>query len=176
MTVVWVVNKLLRDGVRAGRGVTRFIQSGINLLVDLGREVGQRSIDGAAESAEIFRFFAGSQSGVENRSDFSVRVGLVVEPFLKVDAKNSVKKEVGGAVFGLPRGADEPDGANWSGAAVGIAAVVPEEVADAKHAISFKGIIDHLPITRLKDMEGHSAVREEHGVGQEDDSAGFGDF
>jgi|TARA_B110000438_G_scaffold218918_2_gene211839 hypothetical protein len=85
-----------------------------------------------------------------------------------------VEEEVGGAFIGFPGGADEADSSDGGGATVWIGAIVAQEVADAKHAVSFDGFFEHLTVAGLEDMERHPSVREEDGVGQEDDAAGFG--
>ncbi|MFT6242876.1 MAG: hypothetical protein ACJAQT_004988, partial [Akkermansiaceae bacterium] len=105
-----------------------------------------------------------------------VRVGLVVEPFVEVDAEDSVEKEVGGAFVRFAGSSDESDGADGGGAAVGVGAVVAEEVSDAEHAVTFECFFEHLLVAGLEDVQGHSSVGEEDGIGQEHDSAFFWDF
>ena len=176
LAVVGVVDELLGDGVRAGGGVAGFIQGGIHLFVDLGREAGEGPVDGAAKSIEGFFFFMGREGGVENRADAGVGVGFFIVPFFKVNTEDSVEEEVGRAFFGFAGGPDEANGPDGGGAAFRVVAVIAEEVADAEHTVTFQGFFKHLPVAGLEDVEGHPTVREEDGVGQEHDAALFGDF
>ena len=59
MAIIRVMDELLGHCVRAGCGVTSFVEGGVDLLVHLGRETRESPVDRAPEPTKIFHFFVG---------------------------------------------------------------------------------------------------------------------
>lgn len=58
---------------------------------------------------------------------------------------------------------------------LGVVIIGSQKISDAKHAVAFQSVFDHLSITRFKNVKRHRPVGEKHGVRKEDDSTLFRD-